>query len=320
MMTWLKGLIRAKMLSWTLAFIVTSFLLFPLFPVSQNNTLTHRLIPVAHAQDIVSVFKQLLERTGLYSPPQRGTAPIGRRVGGAGRGPICALTQIDPDDRDRQTELNQSVTALVALQTTEDEEQLQQTDLDADVGAVGGLTLEAQPTFWFYLPYISTPETPPNRIVAQFVLLDETEHPVWNELMSVDLLENPRLVEYLLPYTLETDKLYSWYFSVICDAEKLSKNPVVRGWVQRIEPTEELQTALKNAPLFEQYMVYAENGIWFDTVNSLVKTQRQFSIINRSTWRNLLAYFHIPDNQLYLESAEPTDREEIKGNQLPTKM
>lgn len=338
MMAWLKRFVWTRLLTLVLALIAASFLLLPLFPVSQSLTFTRWLTPVAHAQG--NFFTDLLERTGLYTPPKRGTAPIGRRAGGAGRGPICALLKDVQGTRyQKPKQFSKNVMALMPLQVTgestvtseptpfEPGNPLQQSLPEAlllpsprpDTGFVGGLTTEAHPTFWFYIPYISTPETSPNR-VAQFVLLDENERPVWNELMSVELLENPRLVEYPLAYTLETNKLYSWYFSVICDSDKLSRNPVVRGWVQRVEPTEELKLALRNAPRFEQYMAYAENGIWFETVNSLVKIRRQYPSVNRNAWTSLLTYFKVPDNRLYLESAEPTAREVVSGNQLPAKM
>jgi Domain of Unknown Function (DUF928) len=338
-MIWFKKLALTRIFTWIVTLIVTGSLLFPLFPVSQNYRFTAWIMPTAQA-DVVSAFKGLLERTGLYSPPRSGTAPLGRRVGGAGRGPICALLKdVQGTGYQKPKPFNKNIMALMPLQVTDESTATSESTASepgnplqpglpgatlippprTDTGFVGGLTTEARPTFWFYVPYVATPETSPNR-VAQFVLLDETERPVWNELMSVKLLENPRLVEYPLAYTLETNKLYSWYFSVICDSEKLSRNPVVRGWVQRVEPTEELKLALRNAPRFEQYMAYAENGIWFETVNSLVKIRRQFPSVNRDAWTGLLSYFKVPDNRLYLESAEPTARELISGNQLPARM
>jgi hypothetical protein len=220
------------------------------------------------------------------------------------------------------------VKALMLTQPVNDQvidREKQETETDSNTEFVGGLTIAANPTFWFYLPYIATKatgdETPPKR-VAQFVLLDNTDRPVWNELMAVELSDHPQLVEYPLSYSLETDKLYKWYFSVICDSEKLSRNPVVRGWIQRAEPTPELQDALRNAPPFEQYLAYANNGIWFDTVSSLVKFRRQFPSTNREAWLSLLDYFQIPRvNQFdVLEPVEPIELEVVNGNQLPARM
>ncbi|MEM1256350.1 MAG: DUF928 domain-containing protein [Cyanobacteria bacterium P01_H01_bin.21] len=317
MMTWLKEFIRTRIVVLVLTLIATSFLVFPIFPISQkNSTFTRWLIPAAYAQ--VDFLLDLLERTGIYSPPQKGTPPSGRQSGGAGRGPICTL----PD----KVQSNDSLLALMPFQSVSEqvnnqEKQDPRTDINDQL--VGGLTISERPTFWFFIPYVADPEfSGKQQRVAQFVLLDETNHPVLNELISAELRDTPRLVEYLLPYTLETDELYTWYFTVICDSEKLSRNPVVRGWVQRIEPTAEVKNALDNTSRFEQYLVYAENGIWFETINSLANIRRQFPNLKREEWVTLLKHFTISDANQFnlLEGPEPTQREIVNGNQLPARM
>lgn len=325
MMTWLKRLVQTRMFTLALAFVTASFLLLPLFSISNSNADKHWLIPVAQAQDIVAGFKQLLERTGIYSPPQGGTPPTGRQVGGAGRGPICALAQNELGDRLQPIK---TVKALVPVAPTNEvadltESQLTEASLETDIEPdfVGGLTVGERPTFWFYLPYTLSSETPQNR-VAQFVLLDDTDRPVWNELIAIELSDTPRLVEYPLAYALTMGELYTWHFSVICDSDKLSRNPVVRGWIQRVAPTPELQTALRNASRFDQYLAYANNGIWFDTISSLVAIRRQFPSTNREAWLSLVDYFQIPRINQFdgLEPVKPLELEVVSGNQLPARM
>jgi len=186
---------------------------------------------------------------------------------------------------------------------------------------VGGFTVSDKPVFWFYVPYVFVPETPPTR-VARFVLLDENDRPVLNELISIRLHDHPRFVEYSLPVELSMDKVYSWYFTVICDSEKLSRNSGVRGWVQRVETTPELQMALQETSVLKLYEAYASNGIWLETVNSIMVIRRQFSSINQDVWNGLLEYFELagvnqPD---ILEDTEPSEREVVSGNQLPANM
>lgn len=313
MLTRIKGWVQSRWLTLVIAFIVSSLVLFPLFPSSPHHSFLSGLMPVAHAQNsILEPLRNLLERTGIYRSPRKVAAPTGRRAGGAGRGPICTLPE---------TETNNEVRALMPFQTATDLGNDQNPEGNADSSWVGGLTTSAQPTFWFYVPYVAKPETLPNR-VAQFVLLDESDRPIWNELMTIELREQPRLVEYQLPQALDTEQLYKWHFSVICDSDKLSRNPTVRGWVQRIDPDPELQRALDEASPFEKYLVYANHGIWFETINSLVDIRRQFPFVNRDDSANLLAYFEIPAaNQLdLLESATPTEREVVNGNQLPARI
>lgn len=271
-------------------------------------------------------------QTGFWSRIQAligiapASQPTGRSAGGAGRGPICVAAKGNAD------RLN-SILALVPVKAEANDpandpasgERPRRPRIEGvkPKEFVGSYTVAANPTFWFYLPYILTDETPQNR-VAQFVLLDKNDRPVWNELMNVELLPTPRLLEYKLPFSLQQgeDGVYSWYFSVVCDTEKLSRNPVVRGWVARIDRTPALQAALSSAPRFAQYQAYAEAGLWFDTVDSLVKTRRQFPSTNRDAWTTLLEYFQIPEaNQLDgLEATAPADREAVSGNQLPARI
>ncbi|MEB3359416.1 MAG: DUF928 domain-containing protein [Synechococcales bacterium] len=316
MMTRLKELIQKGLLTLLLGVVAASLLLVPLFPVSPHYPATHWLTPVAYAQgSVLAPLTNLLERTGLYTPNRKGTAPRGRRVGGAGRGPICALPESESSDQ---------IKALMPFKPVTnpgDNSVVQDVEAGTETEEVGGLTIAPQPTFWFYIPYISTPETPPKR-VAQFVLLDESDRPVWNELMTIELRDRPRLVEYSLPHSLNIETLYSWYFSVICDADKLSRNPTVRGWIQRTEPTPELQAALREVSRFDQHVAYANTGFWFDMVSSLVNTRRQFPFVHRDDWTMLLNHFGIPAANQFdvLESAEPADREVVRGNQLPARI
>ena len=97
---------------------------------------------------------------------------------------------------------------------------------------------------------------------------------------------------------------------------------MVRGWVQRIELTPELQTALDNASGFDRHLVYAENQIAFETVNSLVNIQRQFPDIKRDDWNSLLAYFDISDANQFdlLKPVELIEREVVNGIQFPARL
>jgi hypothetical protein len=317
MITRLKTIVRANLVPWVLTTVAVSLLVLPIVPVASNSVFSQWLIPTASAQtNAVGIIKDLAQRAGLYRPPQRGTAPTGRRSGGAGRGPICALLENDQGSK--------SVKALVSFGFVNPKVDRQEANNSSTDEFVGGLTVRAQPTFWFYVPYVLNSElASPQKRVAQFVVLDETDRPLGNELIAFELSDQPQLIEYQLPYGLEAEKLYGWYFSVICDAEKLSRNPVVRGWVQRVEPTSELLAQLSRVPASEQYQVYAEaeEPIWLDAISSLMD-HRQSPGANQVDWSALLTHFGISDaDQLVLvEPAELIYREEVNGNQLPARI
>jgi Domain of Unknown Function (DUF928) len=258
---------------------------------------------------------QLLTRQARGVPP--ASRATGSSRGGGGRGPVCVLAEADVDGELR------SVVALMPVfeadasngVSVDDSEALRPVDrverADSPV-YVGGYTVEQQPTFWFYVPYVAnseldqpTPQSPdasPQAIadtdnirVGKFVLLDENRQFVSSHLMAIELLQTPRLVGFQLPFSLELGQLYNWYFSVVCEPEKPSRNPVVRGWVQRVESSPTLKSALRNAQPFQRYLAYAEDDIWFESFSELVATRRQFPTLPEAQqiWYELLTSFNI---------------------------
>ena len=140
----------------------------------------------------------------------------------------------------------------------------------------GGLTVEEHPTFWFYVPYYSSEELNS----AKLVLLDAEKNIVFQR--KIRLPETPGIIEIRLPYKLEINKTYSWYFSIICDLQKPSRNPSVKGWIQRVEPTKRLKQQLTGiaqqqdgvAKQQQKYLAYIENNIWYETLTNLAESRR----------------------------------------------
>ncbi|BAY73435.1 hypothetical protein NIES23_62630 (plasmid) [Trichormus variabilis NIES-23] len=157
-----------------------------------------------------------------------------------------------------------------------------------------GETVEDHPTFWFYLPpYPSSIKS------AKFVLLDENRHlvqePIYTQLPN--LSQNSGIIAGLtLPSrekALEVGKQYSWYFSILCDYQKPSRNPEVTGQIQRVLPG-----PLPKVPK-PAYIVYnsnyteadgANNVVFYDTITQLVKKRFIYS----SDWKTLLNKSEIP--------------------------
>ncbi|MEL7038119.1 MAG: DUF928 domain-containing protein [Cyanobacteria bacterium J06592_8] len=132
-----------------------------------------------------------------------------------------------------------------------------------------GLTTQQYPTFWFYIPYSST-DIPQ----AEFMLLDENQRPALEESISVELSQTPGIIGVTLPSTakpLEPEQEYHWFFELICDAENPSNNPRVDGWIKRVQPSQDLLTQLENNQAEQNYLIYAENGIWYDALTNLIQ-------------------------------------------------
>jgi Domain of Unknown Function (DUF928) len=54
-----------------------------------------------------------------------------------------------------------------------------------------------------------------------------------------------------------------------CDTEDGMVNPEVSGWIQRVALSPSLEKRLAATPLRDRPQVYAQNGLWFDTLSAL---------------------------------------------------
>ncbi|MBD2459789.1 DUF928 domain-containing protein [Oscillatoria sp. FACHB-1407] len=190
-------------------------------------------------------------------PPLDQGAPSGRRQGGASRGPC----------RNYET--------LTAL-----------TPVTSD-GKVWGLTTLDRPTFWFHIPNTLTDDVP-----VEFVLQDSEDNYVYRTrasaletqsgIISVSLDASER--------TLEVGKTYHWTFSIYCDAAHPSASVFVRGSVQRIAPSSELEQQLSTATPLQQASVYAANGIWYEALTLLATLKQHNPGDSRTStaWTELL--------------------------------
>lgn len=189
------------------------------------------------------------------TPPQQGS-PSGRQRGGASRGPC------------RQFE---ALTALVP----------------ATKGVVWGQTVSDRPAFWFYLPSALTENTP-----IEFVVQDADDNYIYNTRITAPNTKSG-LIRLSIPATaksLEVGKAYTWTLSVYCDPAKPSSSVFVKGSVQRVPVNTDLQRRLKSTTPSAQVSLYAANGIWYETFDTLAvlyrETPRDRAIA--SAWANLL--------------------------------
>ncbi|MCL1474988.1 DUF928 domain-containing protein [Argonema antarcticum] len=138
---------------------------------------------------------------------------------------------------------------------------------------VGGSKLEStvsdRPTFWVYVPY-----APEEASSGEFSLQDGEKN-IYRTPFS--LSRTPGIVSVTIPPTvkpLEIGKKYRWYFTLNCPQREGSPEnstpAFVTGQVQRIAITSELDSQLKAAKTaLERAVIYAKNGIWYDTITEL---------------------------------------------------
>lgn len=155
-------------------------------------------------------------------------------------------------------------------------------------------TVEGYPTFWFYLPPYQT-----SMQSVEFVLLDQDRH-LFKAPIYAQLPQNSEgvIAGLTLPNqgkTLEVGKQYSWYFSILCDPFKPSRNPELTGQIQRVLPS---TLPVSNKP---SYLVYdntytgqegIESVVFYDTVTQLIEKRSSYP----SDWSTLLSNAEIPNS------------------------
>lgn len=132
-----------------------------------------------------------------------------------------------------------------------------------------GLTLTERPTFWFSMPGISQDRT------LEFGLFDAAGEQLYQKTFHPS--ETAGITSITLPETapsLETEKNYRWYLSVVCDSTSRSEDLVVTGWVRRVDATHNLQQQLTDATEQERLALFESAEIWFDELTALAELRQ----------------------------------------------
>ena len=86
---------------------------------------------------------------------------------------------------------------------------------------------------------------------------------------TVELSGEASIVSLQLPsdVELQSEQIYEWRLTPLCDLEVLILNPFVQGWISRVEADEELAAALAatDDPI-AQAQIYADAELWSDTI------------------------------------------------------
>lgn len=151
---------------------------------------------------------------------------------------------------------------------------------------VKGLTMAATPTFFFYVPQIPNTE-------AAFSLKDQDNNDIYQT--NIAISDQQGIVSIQLPQDtpgLKVGQTYRWSFGLICNAEKNTEPKVVfvTGEIKRTEADASLTAKLQQAKPLEQAKIYAENGIWFESLATLAKLRQTQPTDSNLTqqWQQLL--------------------------------
>lgn len=127
------------------------------------------------------------------------------------------------------------------------------------------LTSSLQPTFWFYIPYLSDPD-----LNIEFRMIDvETNH---SNLALVTLATEPGIISVQpnIPYP-KAGKQFKWSLTVQCLSRYSWENiTFVQGLLQYSPLSNEIKTELRSASPQGQIRILANAGYWEDSLTLLM--------------------------------------------------
>ncbi|GAB4205781.1 MAG: hypothetical protein Fur006_62240 [Coleofasciculaceae cyanobacterium] len=152
--------------------------------------------------------------------------------------------------------------------------------LTALVPASGvGATAAPYPTIFWYMPKSAAPE-------MELVLENDQEQQIYSAQYSLakssdgTVQGTPGVMSLALPAyanlpPLEIGQDYYWKLAVICDSQDRSSDVTIGGGIVRVKPSSSLAQNIQRATPQERVALYANDGLWYETLETLVKLRRE---------------------------------------------
>jgi len=149
-----------------------------------------------------------------------------------------------------------------------------------------GNTISEQPTlYWSISQPLSAqfeltlkPIMPPGSFEFPEPLIDKTVHLSVNKgIQALSLVQHNA--------KLDINTQYEWSISLVCDSENPSINIFDSGIIKRVEPSNTLNERIKGANERQLPYIYAENGVWYDaldTLSRLIQKDNSLSTVRAS--------------------------------------
>jgi hypothetical protein len=154
-----------------------------------------------------------------------------------------------------------------------------------------GLTTAAYPRFFWSLPAS-------NASLVEFTLYDVDAKQANRNLIyktTFSITGEAGIASLSLPTDVTLPPLkpgqdYRWSVSLVCNSGDRSQDVTVDGWVQRVTPTATVSQQLKQADPRDRPAVYAQNSLWFDTLETLAdqRCDRPKDAALTTSWTELL--------------------------------
>jgi Domain of Unknown Function (DUF928) len=137
-----------------------------------------------------------------------------------------------------------------------------------------GLTIQAHPTFFWYLPENSAQK-------LKFTIRDQQKVIVYALEYVIPQTLKPQIMSLTLPSFVDNQSLkigqeYDLRLDVFCQFNDDVPITFVENTIKRVAPNSTLPPNMNNISLLSQMGIYAEAGLWYDTLLSLVKLRNLY--------------------------------------------
>jgi hypothetical protein len=146
-------------------------------------------------------------------------------------------------------------------------------------------TFASHPSIYVYIASF------PDKTAIFRVINRKTEEIVHQQ--EIALTGTPGLLKLSVPdeVELEADTPYQWGLFVICNPDNSEEDRGVEGWIERVTLDAAVQAQLDAATLpLEQAQIYAENGVWSETLEILLAQREQ----NPNEWLEFINSVEFP--------------------------
>lgn len=196
-----------------------------------------------------------INSSSAYEPPLDIGSPDRRESGSSRPGEISTQLKC-PNDIEVPNPPFTALVPIVREQTANSRKKIIQ---------LTGLTLDAHPTFFVYLP-----KTVANTV--EFILNDAEEKEVYRTNFRTPKV--PGIFGFQLPKTapaLEIGKSYQWYFVIRCDPTNRKRDLVVEGWIWRTQLLPAINEQIQKAELRDRIALYRQYKIWYEALANLAE-------------------------------------------------
>ncbi|PSF39002.1 hypothetical protein C7H19_02820 [Aphanothece hegewaldii CCALA 016] len=154
-----------------------------------------------------------------------------------------------------------------------------------------GLTIAERPTFFIALPKTSA---------KQVVLSIKEEGKQHHSQTLLSIKDSPGIIS-IQPSEksppLAVGKKYQWSVVLVCGTKPGPNDPAIMSWVRRVDLPQTAPSGLQKENALAQALWYGEQGLWYDTLNALVKAKRSQpeSQVMSDIWTNFLTSVGLSD-------------------------